>query len=64
MAMIAPVQVRELSRLSLDLGKIVFAAAVVGFFVPGFSGDVHVIGVVIGTLMSVLLFGVGIRIAA
>ncbi len=54
-------KIRELSKLALDLGKIMFAATVVGFFVPGFSGEVSVASFVVGAAVTLLLFVVGIK---
>lgn len=51
-----------ISKLILDLGKILFAAAVVGFFIPGFSGTVSVPTLIAGTILSTSLFITGIKL--
>ena len=50
------------SGLVIDLGKILFGATVVGFFIPGFSGAVTVSTFVSGALLSGALFIIGIKL--
>ena len=57
-------KIREISKLILDIGKIIFTAAVVGFFVPGFSGEVGILGFTIGATTSFMLFAIGIKLTA
>ncbi len=57
---ISSAQQRALSQIALDLGKIVVAASVIGFFIPGFSGEVGATTMVVGSTASILLFAVGI----
>lgn len=55
-------QIRATSKLVIDLGKILFAAFVVGFFVPGFSGEVNLFTFLIGGILALTLFVVGIKL--
>lgn len=58
----SPVKLDRLSKLIIDLGKILFAAITVGFFIPGFSGDVDIFAFIIGSSLSISMFTVGIKL--
>ena len=60
--MLSPVKVKTISRLIIDLGKILFAAFVVGFFIPGFSGKVTALSFGIGGLSSLSLLVLGVKL--
>lgn len=60
--MMSPTKLDTVSKLVIDLGKILFAAAVVGFFIPGFSGEVGLLTFVFGAATSVTLFFIGIKL--
>jgi hypothetical protein len=62
--MISPKQTDILSKLTIDIGKILFAAAVVGFFIPGFSGDVSFSVFIVSIFSSLFLFITGINLSA
>lgn len=49
-------QVEAISKFFADLAKILFAATVVGFFIPGFSGNVNILAFAVGALSSAGLF--------
>ena len=60
--MLSPKELEKLSGLVIDLGKILFGAAVIGFFIPGFSGAVTPVTFITGTLLSSALFAVGVKL--
>lgn len=45
-----------------DLAKILFGSAVIGFFIPGFSGAVTIPIFIIGGVVSASLFFLGVII--
>jgi len=49
-------QVESISKFFSDLAKILFGSAVVGFLIPGFSGNVTAFVFITGALSSVGLF--------
>ncbi len=55
-------RVEIIAKLVIDLGKILFGAAVVGFFIPGFSGAVTPLTFISGALLSGLLFSIGVML--
>jgi hypothetical protein len=55
-------QIEALSKYFVDLSKILFASAVVGFFIPGYSGEISILTFVLGALFSVGLVLLGILI--
>jgi len=50
------IQVESISNFFADLAKIVVGSAVVGFFVPGFGGDISTPIFISGTIISTGLF--------
>ncbi len=50
------IQIESISEFFADLAKILFGSAVVGFFVPGFAGNVSIPTFVVGSLLSAGLF--------
>lgn len=58
----SPAKLNRLSKLIIDLGKILFAAITVGFFIPGFSGDVNASTFIVGSLLSISMFTIGIKL--
>lgn len=53
-------QIDAFSHLLLDLGKILVASVVLGFFLPGLAGEVPFNIFAGGTLISVVSFGAGL----
>jgi len=49
-------QIEAISKFFADLSKILFASAVVGFFIPGSSGYVNMSVFIFGSLFSLGLF--------
>lgn len=50
------IQIESISEFFADLAKILFGSAVVGFFVPGFGGNVSTSVFISGTIISAGLF--------
>jgi hypothetical protein len=55
-------QIDAISKLLLDLGKLVTGAVIVGYFIPGFSSAVSLSAFAAGGLISGLLYVAGIGI--
>ncbi len=58
----SPTKIDRLSKLIIDLGKILFAAITVGFFIPGFSGEVDISAFIVGSSLSISMFAIGIKL--
>lgn len=56
MAFIIKSQIKLLSGLISDLGKIIFASIVIGFFVPGIAGEITLPVFVFGVFASIVCF--------
>ena len=61
--MLSSSQIKELSRLSLDLGKIIFGSGVIGFFFPIFSKEVSGGEFAVASIVSGVLFVMGIKLS-
>lgn len=55
-------QLDKLSDFLIDLAKILFASSVVGFFVPGSSGQVNVIVFIAGVISTFGCLTAGLKI--
>ena len=49
-------QLISISKYSMDLSRLLFASAIVGFFIPGHSGKVSFATYIVGLVFSSLLF--------
>ncbi len=59
---IAKSKLKALANFSIDLAKILVASAVVGFFVPGFPGQVNLITFIFGTIGATAFLIIGIQL--
>lgn len=55
-------QIKGISKYLMDLSKLLFGSAIVGFFIPGYSGKVSTAIFIIGVVSSMGLFASGIFI--
>lgn len=55
-------QLDKLSDFLIDLAKILFASSVVGFFIPGSSGQINVMVFIIGTISTFGCLVAGLKI--
>lgn len=55
-------QIQLIAKTFTDLAKILFAAAVIGFFIPGYAGIVNVPTFITGAISSASLFIVSVGI--
>lgn len=62
MSQFSKVQLDKISNYLMDLSKILFGSAVVGFFIPGFSGQVNLSIFVVGLILSTTFLALGIKI--
>ncbi|MBI3334873.1 MAG: hypothetical protein HY001_00010 [Candidatus Portnoybacteria bacterium] len=53
-------QMQLAAKTFADLAKILFGSAVVGFFIPGFSGAVNIPTFLVGSLFAVSFFALSI----
>lgn len=53
-------RINKLSDLLIDLGKISVASIVIGYFLPGLSGEIPIIVFVAGSFASLILFIIGL----
>lgn len=60
---IAKLQFEILSKYFVDLSKILFASAVVGFFIPNYSGQVSLLTFVLGSIFSAGFLVLGVMIS-
>jgi len=56
------IQLDKFSNFLIDLAKILFGSTVVGFFVPGFSGNVDIATFVIGIAATFTSLVTGLKI--
>jgi hypothetical protein len=55
-------QLKNLSSFLLDLTKILIGSAIVGFFIPGFAGEISSTTFIISVLCASALFFFGIKL--
>ena len=55
-------QIEELAKLYLDLGKLIFASLVLGFFQSNLDRNIIIIYELVGLLFSVGFFIMGVRL--
>lgn len=55
-------KLKALANFSIDLAKILVASAVVGFFVPGFPGQVNLESFIFGSILATIFLVIGIKL--
>lgn len=55
-------QLKTVSSLSLDLGKLFLAAGVIGFLFPNITVEIDMISFLLAFILSVILFFLGVLI--
>lgn len=59
---LSKLHLKSLSKYLMDLSKILFASAIVGFFIPGFSGPVNLPTFILGSLFALAFLLAGLKI--
>lgn len=55
-------QVKTISSLIIDLGKLFFASGVISFLFPGIVAKTNPVGFVVGLLISIIFFYFGVKL--
>lgn len=53
-------QIELIAKTFADIAKILFASAVVGFFIPGSTGAVSIPTFIVGAAFAVGIFGISV----
>lgn len=57
-----PSKLKVLADFSIDLAKVLVISAVIGFFIPGLSGNINTRTFVFGSLLAILLLSIGLKL--
>jgi len=57
-----PAQRKAFSQIVIDVGKIIFTATVINYFMPTFAGNINLIMISSGFTITVICFSLGILI--